>query len=223
MRLKAALAVMLLLSAALLIAVQLRSNPQPEKSADRGLEITAAPPSAARDTAAASLDGTAAVREERKEVAQPKDSEFPAWLSEEARRLDLPSVDSGRKQYEMDQIAARLTPAQRKTLLQTARSPSAPAGEKILSAYLLVQAGPSATQELRELITSAVSEPGEPHSPEEISAVRDKTLRIMALDGLAQRAQSDPSAREALAKSIPAIQDPYVKSYAEKQLARVQR
>ena len=81
---------------------------------------------------------------------------------------------------------------------------------------------PQGMQELKELIVSPISETGETHSVAEMNSMRDKTLRIMALDGLSSRAQSDAQARATLAKAIDEIQDPYVKSYAEKQLSRLE-
>jgi hypothetical protein len=57
----------------------------------------------------------------------------------------------------------------------------------------------------------------------EIEAVREKTLRIMALDGLSSRAETDPAARVALAKAIDEIQDPYIKSYAQERYRRLSR
>lgn len=154
-------------------------------------------------------------------VAEAPHTEFGKWLREEARELEAPSAAG--KEGEMAARAARLTPAETRELLRTAKSPRAPAAEKILSTYLLVQAGPRALGELQELIATPIAEGGPAHSDSELNRARDKTLRIMALDGLSTRAQTDPAARAALAASVEVIADPFVKTYARQRLERLSR
>lgn len=229
MRLKLALAVTILLAAAVLVALQMRSGSTPstvaesDRSPAAGSEIStsAAADSAASEEAAVAPADSEGTGEEPAAPTEP--AAFKQWMQQEARQMDNPSVDSERKSREINAIAEKLTEQQRGELLKTARNPSAPAGEKILSTYMLVRAGARATQDLKALITTPVAETGPAHSEAELANVRDKTLRIMAVDGLMSRAQTDPQAREALAKTIDEIQDPYVKDYARKQLERVQR
>lgn len=153
----------------------------------------------------------------------PADPEFQKWLSHEAKSLDLPSVDSAAKQTELRKVVKKITPVQTKQLLLTAKNPRAPAGEKILSTYLLVESGARGHNELSELIATPLADKGPhpPHSEEEMRGVRDKSLRIMGIDGLFAQAQKDPRARETLARTIPSIDDPFLRSYAEDKLRQL--
>jgi hypothetical protein len=148
-----------------------------------------------------------------------KDPQFQLWLHNQAQRIDNPRSNPAAVQAEMNAKVNALTQIQTRQLLQIARSHRAPAAEKILSTYMLVEAGPRALQELRELITTPMSS-GQ-HGPEELDNVREKTLKIMAIDGLASHAQNDPRAREALERSIAEAQDPSVKKYAQEQYDRL--
>lgn len=135
------------------------------------------------------------------------------WMAREAGQLDLPSVDGERKAKEMAVVASRLTRSQSRRLLTTARDPQSPASQRILSTYLLVQAGPRALAELRELIVSPIVATGPAHSEDESRAMREKTLRLMAADGWLARSEADPEARRVLGDTIDEIQDPYVRRY----------
>lgn len=155
-------------------------------------------------------------------VSEVADPQFRQWIVSEAKNLDAPRVNAERKRAEIKGVIDRLTPAQSRQLLVTARDPSSPASEKILSTYLLVEGGSLSRGELTALIASPVPDhgPHQAHSAAEAVGVREKSLRIMAIDGLFSRAQNDPSAREALAKVIDDIQDPYIKEYARNRYAR---
>lgn len=144
------------------------------------------------------------------------DARFQAWIAEEAKSLDNPSADSEHIRQEIRRAMASLSKSQSQQLLHTARDPEAPANEKILATFLMVEGGLSSRHELMDFISDPAISGGEPHSMDEINSVRDKSLRIMALDGLFTQAATDPSARAALGEKIAAIQDPYVKAYAER-------
>ena len=151
------------------------------------------------------------------------DPEFQKFIQTEAKQVDAPKIDSEKKRHEIAQILAKLTPNQARQLLQTATNPASSAGERIVSTYMLVEAGPLAQAQLRELIMTPVSDPGphKVHSSGEVVAIQERSLRAMAIDGLLRDVEKDPSARETLAKAIPNIPDPYIKSYAEKRLAEL--
>lgn len=221
MRIKLGFAIAILISAAILIALQLRTAPLQKSAAELKAPESVAVLGAAPEPQA--LAHATAAAEDMRDVKPPTDAGLKTWLKSEAQQMDMPRVDSERKEREMNLIATRLSAPQRRELLRVARHPKSPAGEKVLAAYLLVQAGAQGMQELKELIVSPVSEAGETHSVAEMNSMRDKTLRIMALDGLSSRAQNDAQARATLAKTIEEIQDPYVKSYAEKQLTEILR
>lgn len=153
----------------------------------------------------------------------PADPDFQKWLVQEAKDVDQPKIDSAKKKRELAKVIAELTPNKARQLLQTVQSGTASAGEKILSAYILVEGGEKTQAELSDLLASPMPARGEvkPHSEAEAKTAQDRSLRIMALDGLATRAKTDVSAREALAQSISSIQDPYVKDYAQKRLNEI--
>jgi hypothetical protein len=131
------------------------------------------------------------------------DPQFHEWIKSEAKQLDNANVDSAAKRAEIRKIVAKMTPSQSRQLLRLAKDPRTPAGEKILSTYLLVEGGSKTHGELADLITSPLAEAQEyePHSVEEMKGIREKSLRIMAIDGLFSQARRAPAARNALAKA----------------------
>jgi len=149
-----------------------------------------------------------------------EDKEFQTWLTTEAKNVDKPSLDGEQAKAKIAKIASHLTESQARHLLQTVKSDSSSAGEKILSTYILVEAGGLAQSEMKELITSALENrgPSKPHSEAEMRSVQDRSLRLMAIDGLGEHAKTDANARATLAQSIPGIQDPYIRKYAEQRL-----
>jgi cytoskeletal protein RodZ len=226
MKLKSLLAVVVLIAAAVVVAYQMRTEPLQRQPA-RATGLTSEnenqkteSENGNRKPENGNLKSETVSETENGKAADPR---FQQWIASEARLMDAPRVDSDAKEKEMSAVASKLTRQQSRQLLHTAKNPGSPAAEKILSTYLLVQAGPRAVQELKELIASPVSPSGPVHSAAEMNNMRDKTLRIMALDGLSSRAKSDPEARAALAKAIGEIQDPYVKRQAQDRLDRVQR
>lgn len=153
----------------------------------------------------------------------PADPEFQKWLSSEAKQLDQVNPDGEAKQRELKKAVSKMTPTQSRQLLQTARNPRSPAAEKILSTFLLVESGARGHEQLAELIASPLADSGPhaPHSEEEMKGVRDKSLRIMGIDGLFAQAQHDPRARETLARAIPGIDDAFIRKYAEDKLRQL--
>lgn len=151
------------------------------------------------------------------------DREFQSWIAEEAKGLDSPSVDSEGKRREMKARASKFTASQSRQLRETALRPGVPAGQRILSAYLLVEGGGVTQEDLRQLIQAPLthSEPQPAHSQGEAAVAQEKALRIMAIDGLASRAKSDPGARAALAQAAQESADPYVREYAQRRLGQL--
>jgi hypothetical protein len=149
-------------------------------------------------------------------VVAPSDPQFQQWIREEAKSLDNLSVNGERKEAEIREVVRKITPTQARQLRQTVMHPQSAAREKILSAYLLVEGGLNTRAELQKAISAPLAEKGgEPHSEDEIKGVREKSVRIMMIDGLFAQAQKDPSARETLARAIVDSEDPYIKAYAQ--------
>lgn len=157
------------------------------------------------------------------ESLAPVDPEFQKWLAEEAKSINHTNVDGQKKEAEIRNVVAKITPSQARQLLHTARNGAAPAGEKILATYLMVEGGMNTRKELIDFVNDEMAAAGEPHSEEEINGVREKSLRIMAIDGLFSQAQKDPSSRATLVTEIGSIQDPYIKAYAQRKLEELDR
>jgi hypothetical protein len=199
--------------------------------ADRALNSGQAPPprplakfSPLPDTPASKPPGSEASQAQTAApAATTSDLQFQSWLAKEARQLDSPSVDSAVKQREMRRIARNLTPAQSRHLGETALAESAPVGTRILSAYLLVEGGLNTQDELRRVIQAPLKNqgPAPAHSENELKGAQEKSLRIMAIDGLASRAKTDPRARQALEQAAHESADAYIRQYAERRLLRL--
>lgn len=190
------------------------SSPESATAKDPG-SVSAAARNPSQSGAAAVMGVPETIRSEK---------EFQKWLSDEAREMDKAHIDGEAKQRELKKAVAKMTPTQTRQLMLTARNPKAPAGEKILSTYLLVESGVMGRAQLAELIQAPLADKGPhpPHSEGEMKGIRDKSLRIMGIDGLVAQAKQDPAAREALARAIPGIEDPFVRSYAEDKLRQLQ-
>jgi hypothetical protein len=157
--------------------------------------------------------------------AELNEAEFKKWLTVESKSLESTNVDGDRKQIELRKTVERMTPSQKNLLAKTAGNPKAHPAEKILSAYMLVEGGINTRQELAALIAAPMEDYGtpEPHSQAEIFDAREKSLRIMAIDGLFSQAKTDPAAKADLAKTVDDIQDPYVRDYARQRLEELER
>lgn len=179
-----------LILAAFLIASQIRQSGTKADSKSLVVETVVSPPAAPQD--------------------------FKNWVSSEAQKMSLTKSEGSDKQGQLIKAAQKLNSHQRRHLLNLARDPGTPTSEKVLSTYMLVEAGPAAIPELRALIASPVRD------RDPVGSQRDKTLRIMALDGLSSRALSDPTAQDALIRVLDDIQDPDVRSYARQKMQQVQ-
>jgi len=151
------------------------------------------------------------------------DPEFQQWIKQEAKELDRVNVDGAAKKRQIQAVVAKMTGTQSRQLLNTAKNPKAPAGEKILSTFLLVEGGLLTRKELTDLIAAPLEEGQyEPHSEGEVKGIREKSLRIMAIDGLFSQARREPSAREALARAARETTDATIRAYAEDKLRQLQ-
>mgnify|MGYP003351720221 CR=1 FL=1 len=151
------------------------------------------------------------------------DPEFKIWLKQEARSLDSVHVDAKAKRDQIDAVVARMTPRQAEQLLNTVKDIHTSSGEKILATYLLVEGGLKSRIQLEQLIAEPLIDhgPREAHSEGELNSVRDKSLRIMAIDGLFSRAAKGSAESENLAKVVEGIRDPYLRGYAQDKLTRM--
>lgn len=150
------------------------------------------------------------------DTSVPADPEFQEWIVDEAKSLDSLKVDGEQKQAQIEALVSRITPSQSRQLKQTVMHPQSKSREKILSVYLLVEGGPKTWADLKDVIAAPLTQKGgEVHSEEEHAGVREKSLRIMAIDGLFAQAQTHSQARATLARAIVDSSDPYIKAYAQ--------
>jgi len=153
------------------------------------------------------------------------DPAFAKWIHEEANQIEQLTPNSAAIRQRLVDVTRSLTPAQAWQLFATARSPGAPAKEKIFAAFVLAEAGDRANVQLQQLITAPVitTAPQEPHSEGEMKGIQERSLRLMALEALIGRAEHDPAAREVLEHSIPNIPDTYMKQLAQRRLDEFKR
>lgn len=156
---------------------------------------------------------------EQEPPTQNVNPQFIQYLRAEARRMDAPSVDQEKVQKEIEAQVEQMTPKELEYAKNIALSPSRPANEKILAVYLILNAKNS-EKALEELITAPLKHKPNPetHSVEETAAMQEKTLRIMEIDGLLQRAVNDSKIRDSLSRIATSISDPTLKAYLVKKL-----
>lgn len=165
---------------------------------------------------------TAKAPEQKPEQEPPTQNvnpQFIQYLRAEAQRMDAPSVDQEKVQKEIEAQVEKMTPKELEYAKNIALSPNRSANEKILAVYLILNAKNS-VKTLEELITAPLKHKpnAERHSVEETAAMQEKTLRIMEIDGLLQRAVKDQSIRDSLARIATSLSDPTLKAYLIKKL-----
>lgn len=219
-------AVAILTVAAIGIAIQMRDSESTQGLSSSGAEgkMSSGRPKLVKKFMR-SLGFESAARMPAAATEKARDPKFREWVTVQARSLDLPKVDSAQIERELQSVIASLTSEQAGELTRMALNASALPRERILATYLLASAGTKASGALSEVIQTPMDQVASPapHSQDEINNVREKSLRIMAIDALAQQARSDSHAREVLEKSIPGIQDPYVRTYAQEKLSEISK
>ncbi len=147
-------------------------------------------------------------------------AEFKKWLEDEAVEVNRPKVDVEQAQQKMQAAVQALTPERSRVLLETIRSSTASAGAKILSVYLLIEGGERTLPEMTELLLSPVPTHGASvaHSATEVRNTQERSMRVMAIEGLATRAKTDLRARAALEKIAQTAPDSALRTLAEQRL-----
>jgi hypothetical protein len=218
MRGKIVLGLFVLTLAAMFAAVQYRKSLDEHAASEKRQGHIRIPADTSAKTAIETTTQSppAAATAQAPSVVAPSDPQFQQWIRQEAKSLDDLSVNGERKEADIREVVRKITPTQARQLRQTVMHPQSAAREKILSAYLLVEGGLNTREELKTAIAAPLTQKGgEPHSEDELKGVREKSLRIMMIDGLFAQAQKDPSARETLARAIVDSEDPYIKAYAQ--------
>lgn len=103
-----------------------------------------------------------------------------------------------------------------------AQDPNSAQNERILATYLisLTDANTTNLVQIAELsLPDSVAHPA--HSPELQKQVQEKALRTMAIDALYDRAGQDLAARAELERLSKTLQDPGLRSYAERKFRQL--
>lgn len=156
--------------------------------------------------------------------ASPKsDREFQQWVRQEAQTMENPNGVGADKDAQIRKVISKITPVQAKHLQRILATPHSLPREKILSAYLLVEGGLKTREALKESIAAPLHEKGgESHSEDELKGIREKSLRIMMIDGLFAQAKTDANARTTLVRAIADSEDPYIKAYGQQRLKQLE-
>lgn len=142
--------------------------------------------------------------------------ELRHWLSQEARGVGL-QVDEAAHRRAIQQRVRTLTPAEWREVTRLILSPDENANERIVAAFMLGMGGLSAPDVLERVLDERLPEgPQRPHSEDEVRAMRERSLRLMVIDGLIAEAKADPGKRAALAQAIRRIDDPYLRDLAKR-------
>lgn len=122
------------------------------------------------------------------------DEEFRNWLSDQAQLLDEPQVDVKEAESQVRSMVERISPKEWEAVKSLAASNQVKASERVFATYLLVQGGEASLGRLAEFAQSELPlahQDFAAHSEEETEAVRERALRVMAIDGMASQAEAD--------------------------------
>jgi hypothetical protein len=153
----------------------------------------------------------------------PADPVFAKWLEREGEEVNRPKIDPVKKSADMRKALAELNTKKQRQLLQTLLDTAASAGSRILSIYLLSEAGPQTNGEIAAFLQAPIPSFGEsaPHSVAETRNQQERAMRLMAIDAMAARALKEPSSLSAFEKTVSTIADPSVRAYAQRKLKEV--
>lgn len=148
---------------------------------------------------------------------------FKSWFETVSADIEASGSSNFFGLDEIKQRASQLTLDQQEWLVQLAVDTQAAAKRKIMAVFLLSEGGLHTTASLAEFVEAPLQAKGigEPHSPDETRNMQEKSLRVMAIDSLAEKAKTDRDSYDLLVSSIGRIEDPYLKSYAERKLAEI--
>lgn len=151
------------------------------------------------------------------------DQELQKRVSEEAQLMDRVEQNEGDAEIRIKEIVKTLSPEKFPQLARQASDLSVPINERALSTYLLSEAGPAAATALHEMIVAPLVKPGPypPHSTDETQSMQEKSLRLMAIDGLFKAAQIDPESKRHLEAVAQTGESEAIRNYAMRKLSEL--
>lgn len=129
------------------------------------------------------------------------ESQLGDWLKQESASMDMTNNDTEQIEIKLRASARTLKPEQMKDLAAKALSMNVPANERILSAYLITLNPAEASAGVQfDLAKEPLPDlgPALPHSEAELRRTQELAIRYMVVDALAEKAKTDPNARNNL-------------------------
>lgn len=182
---------------------------------------------AAKTDASNGENAAAAPAVNKHEPQTAEEKELAAWLSVEATRLDRMKIkDEKSLQQMLDLQAKSLTAGQTRWLGKQAVNAQTPINERMLSVHLAGLAQSEfAFEALRDIATAPLTGDGQfdPHSESEVTHMQDKTIRIAALEQMADRVREDRTQLGQFQKTVAAIADKRVQQHGLRLLKELER
>lgn len=154
------------------------------------------------------------------------DEEVKKWVAQEAPALNSTNVNTPEKDVQLKAQAQELTHGQRQVFLKISQDPKAKANERILATYVLsLNLGEGSHDDLATIAKKEVpqTEPIVPHTEGEIKNSQELAIRYMAIDELAERAQTDSSAFSHLKSISIEAGTESVRNYARRKLEEISK
>ncbi len=175
-----------------------------------------------------SMDGVSVVGSADVSVAVAPPSEkiqqLQTWLTNEAKNLDQPHVDTKQKDLELKKRIENFSEDEKKLVLESSLDIKRPANERILSTYLLVlDQSQSSLDNLSGVASKALPDfgPVTAHSESEIRRGQELAVRYMAIDELAKRAQNSSEAFDSLKNLVNSAESAEIRGYAQRVLEQI--
>jgi hypothetical protein len=142
------------------------------------------------------------------------DGKFLQFVLDEAPKIDSLNVNAEeadrRARAQVDSLGER----ELEFLGKMVNSEGATGPQKIYSVYLLDLAGERAWGSLREVALAPLKERmAAPHTMEEVKSMQEKAFVYMAVDALAEQAETNPKAVEELERWAAEARNPEVRAY----------
>lgn len=147
---------------------------------------------------------------------------FVQFMTDEARSMNAPSMDMEAAEARVVEQVSQMGFEEVEYARAIALSPEAPANQRILAAYLIASGGAKTRDAADDLVNREFdSKRAKPDTMEEKKNVDAKASALMVVDKTAKRAETDPSAREDLARWAAEAKDSTIKKYIEATLRRL--
>lgn len=142
------------------------------------------------------------------------DGKFLQFVIDEAPKIDSLNVNAEeadrRARAQVDDLGDR----ELEFLGKFVNSEGATGPQKIYSVYLLDLAGERAWNALREVALTPLKERmAAPHTVDEAKSMQEKAFIYMAIDALAEQAESNPKAVEELERWAAEVRNPDIRDY----------